>query len=229
MLPFLLQANNMDSRIKQIIADVSNKCLENDISLFLSNQEQVIPDNSDIGSSGYFDIMYRRILAVACGKPQSVWLATLLHEDSHLDQYLERSPVWEAQALPCGRDAGGILFSWVEEQAAQVGTESQWDAETLKDCAIRILQLEIDCERRTLEKIHKYGICDLLNPDIYTQKANAYGYFYLYMLETGRFYDNGFEPYTVREVWSQAPSTFDCDYSKIPPDLHLAFRTHLRK
>ncbi len=213
------EANPM---VKSAIAEIAAKAVANGISFILSKEDAVIysGDTTQTPCSGYFcgnDQSGEKILAVATGKPLKQWLPVLLHESSHMDQYLEDCDAWKNIVMPDGTDSSDALFEWIGGK----------DVENPRDLAIRSLQVELDCEKRTVQKIIDFGLEDYIEPLEYIQKANAYIYFYLYVLETRKFYTKGNEPYTNAMVWSAAPSHFAGDYTKIPELLHEAFRKYM--
>jgi hypothetical protein len=83
--------------------------------------------------------------------------------------------------------------------------------------------VEVDCEKRTVEKIKKYGLDSIINIDEYIQKSNAYVLFYLWMRKNRKWYTIGKEPYNIPDVVSVMPKTFDIDYTELSPDILDAF------
>jgi hypothetical protein len=84
--------------------------------------------------------------------------------------------------------------------------------------------VELDCERRTLKKMYRYGLDDYISVNDYVQGANAYVYLYLYMMES-RFWPSGEKaPYKIEDIWKNAPTNFDGDYTVIPEALLAAYR-----
>lgn len=176
------------------------------------------------GVSGYFaqttDGVEPSTLMVAIGKPFEDWLPIYLHESSHMDQCIENVPAWTNITMTDGREATDAVFSWIDGE--------ELSDEYLDEAIRRALEVELDCERRTHEKIMKYNLMDIINPEEYVKKSNSYIYFYLFVKSTRSFYTQGFQPYNIEAVWSVAPDTFDNDYLVIPTDLHKAFTKYLK-
>jgi hypothetical protein len=77
-----------------------------------------------------------------------------------------------------------------------------------------VLAVELDCEKRAVENIKKFGLpCDI---DDYIQKANAYVYFYQFVLKRRKWYSPGKAPYEIPEVYSKMPTKFLNRYDRMP-------------
>lgn len=214
--------NALHYKIGKIISETAVTCIENGIDFILSGKDAVFyaGDDPPVACAGYFcgnDVEGIKILATATGKPMEEWLPILLHESSHMDQYLEKSDAWMNITLPDGREATDELFAWFAGK----------EIENPADIAARALNVELDCERRTLAKILKYGLQDVIDPVEYVKKANSYVYFYLHCLKSRSFYKRGNAPYMNDKVWTVAPDNFDGDYTKIPEALAAAFDEHM--
>lgn len=215
-------ARETNPMVKSALAETAAKAVANEISFFLSKDDHVIysGDTTQTPCSGFFtgnDRTNEKILAVATGKPLKQWLPVLLHESCHMDQYLEDCQEWRNIVMPDGTDSSDALFEWIGGK----------DCDNPRDLALRSLQVELDCEKRTVQKIIYFSLEDYIEPLEYIQKANAYVYFYLYVLETRKFYTKGNEPYINPMVWSAAPTHFNGNYEKIPSLLHEAFKKYL--
>ena len=161
-------------------------------------QGHTLPYGSPAGPqvSGFFVEDPRPTLAVAVGKPVESWLPILVHEGCHMDQWHEQSPVWSANTMPDGREAVDWLDAWCDRQMVL-------SPDALKDVIDRAMAVELDCERRVLEKITRFGLP--IDPVEYAQRANAYVHFYRHVGLTGRWYPPGQAPYERQDVWSWAP------------------------
>lgn len=208
--------------IKLILADVVSKAIENNIEIILSNKDRVVysGDSSNTECAGYFcenEKTGERILAVATDVPLKHWITVLLHESSHMDQYLENCQEWQDCKMEDGSDSTDALFKWIDGA----------NIDNIYDIGMRSLRVELDCEKRTVKKIMDYNLYDHIDVIEYIKKANAYIYFYLYVLETRKFYTKGNEPYTNSMIWSVAPVHFQGDYSTIPQPLYDAFKEYI--
>lgn len=200
--------------ISKITKDVEQTCETHNINLIVSSTKNVEYNNDGFQVSGYFS-EEKRELAIAIDKPVTDWLPIFVHESCHLDQYLEGCEAWKNCIMPCGKEATDLFFEWI------AGSD---DVEyNIAELAHRSMMVELDCERRTVEKIKKYGLEEIINIEDYTKKANSYVYYYLMALYTRAFYDPNNKPYENESVWSRAPDNFDGNYQVIPVDLARAY------
>lgn len=197
------------SKIDFFISELEKKCAENNIELFLPNTPGVQYPGMATQTNGYFD-SEGRILACATGKELDKWLLILLHEASHMDQFLEGDPLFN--------ESLGLeeTFKWIE------GLDDV-DFKIVDEEIKQSIAVEVDCEKRTVEKIKKYGLDFVTSTELYTQKSNAYALFYLWMRQKRSWYKIGFEPYNVESVYTKMPKTFDIDYSNLSDELIDAF------
>lgn len=96
-------------------------------------------------------------LEIAIGGPWGGWLGILAHETCHLDQHLEDPTSFNRADAALAR-----VSSWLDHTTDEVDPS---DFQT-------ILELESDCEVRSLKKIEQYDLP--LDPLDYTRRANAY-------------------------------------------------------
>ena len=201
------------SKIEYFISDLEKRCLENNITLFTPNTLGVQYPGENIQTNGYFD-PDRRVLACATGKELNKWLLILLHEASHMDQFLENDPLFDSLL---GLEE---TFKWIE------GSDDV-DINKIDEEIKSGIAVEVDCEKRTVEKIKKYDLEFVANSEVYTQKSNAYVLSYLWMRQKRKWYKIGFEPYNIESVYTKMPKTFDIDYTKLTDDVFDAFE-HLQ-
>jgi hypothetical protein len=191
--------------VKQLIEDVTQICNRNNIKLTLSETDKIdYGDGSMV--NGYFlgsapDSEQQSEFAVAIGKPEIDWLPVFIHESCHMDQFLEDSEVWLNQTLDNEMDGTAVLFEWIGGK--------EFDRELIEACAFNTFLLELDCERRSVEKMKKYNLpIDIRD---YTMKSTCYALFYKYLLQKRAWYKPGIVPYEIKEVYSAFPDTFDID------------------
>ncbi|QDJ96458.1 hypothetical protein Xoosp13_272 [Xanthomonas phage Xoo-sp13] len=181
---------------------VKQECKENGIR-FYQGRGKTVALQDGIKSNGYFDPGVdgaTPTLAIAKGGN----LELLVHEFSHMRQYLERAAVWEAL------ENNSKIWDWINGQ----------DGFTEKDLdksVVAYYNVEIDCERRTVAQFKEWNV-DVNIPE-YIQKANAYTMFYFFMRDHRVWYTPGKEPYKLEKVWKSMPKTFTFDrvvcYNKI--------------
>ena len=171
------------SKIERFIDDLKVIAKEKGVTLKLSPNQGVEYSDGGFLCNGYFD-GDTRVLACALGKDVSQWLIILLHESGHMDQWIEQVPEWTENP---GMEN---LDKWLTGDDNV--TEEDLDNEIYYSMAC-----EIDCEKRTVEKIKKWGLEHLIDIEEYIQKSNAYILFYLWMRMRRRWYTVGKEPYNL--------------------------------
>lgn len=204
------------NKIKKFIDELKSYTSEKNIKLNLSPEKGVQFSEGGIMCNGYFDgDSSNAVLACALGKDVSQWLIILLHESCHMDQWVEQVPAWtENESGMCNID------EWLNGN-----DDVDMD---LIDKEIRLsMNCEIDCEKRTVEKIKKYNLQNIINIEEYIQKSNAYILFYLWMRKNRRWYSVGKEPYNQAPVVSIMPKTFDIDYTVLDPKFEKSFDQYL--
>lgn len=199
-------------KVKVFIEDLKKIAKENNINLKLVNAPGVKYVGSDFMVNGYFDDI-SRTLACSLGKDISQWLPVLLHEGSHMDQFLEQVPAWTNNV---GLDKTDEWLNGKEIDPSIISKEIETS-----------IQVELDCEKRTVEKIKKYNLQDIIDVKEYIQKSNAYILFYLWMKKNRKWYTIGKEPYNIPQVVSSMPSNFDIDYTILDSKVEEIFDKYL--
>lgn len=163
---------DIPSEFKAFVSTVKRSCKRNGIELMLSpSKTVVITDTFSTDCSGYFDDQ-DKVLAVACGKPFEDWIEILIHEYSHMQQWLTDDR-WEKWTNACLD-----LWMWLDKE--KIMNNSQ-----LKRVIDDMIELERDCEIRALSLIDKYNLP--INKSRYKRKANLYLYSYRMMPELKKF------------------------------------------
>lgn len=160
--------------------------------------------------SGYFVASPAPVLAVAMGKPMEEWLAILVHEGCHMEQWAEQAPCWQENLMPDGREAVDWLDAWC-------GGQHELAPEVLRDVVTRAKAVELDCERRSLEVMKQWQLP--LCPKEYAQRANAYVHFYDRVAQIRRWNAPGQAPYQCPDIWRCAPEVL---VERAPPELERA-------
>jgi hypothetical protein len=187
-----------------VVREITRRAWRFGVSVLLSPEPTVDCDGR--WTQGWFDGEGKK-LVVGTGCDEQKWLGTLLHEYSHLTQWIEKAPVW----LAC--DKVSNMDDWLDGK--RVHAPGQMIAATR--------ELEADCERRTIRLIQELDApVDL---ERYARGANSYVHFYNIIAETRKWYALGRGPYSVPEVLAVANPTLDKDFSKTPKALRAALLT----
>lgn len=155
--------------------------------------------------NGFFSDETPKQLVVATGKPFLDWLPVFVHETCHFDQWIEQDPVWTNKIG--GAEPMFILDLWLNN-------EIELNNKQRSKIVQAALQIELDCEKRAVQKYINYQLHPYFNEVEYTKKANAYVYFYLYLEQTRKWYIRA--PYAIESVWTHMPDTFDNSYAMLP-------------
>lgn len=200
--------------VKKLINDVKQKCEIYGVDLILSPEISInITDGIKVG--GYFSDDSdgtKPVLACAMGQPNFEKALTLFaHESSHLDQWSEKNDLWM-------KSSGiSIIDYWLEGKNV--------DEKKLDEAIKTTIDLELDCEKRTIKKMKKYKIP--FDVTEYKQRANAYILFYNYVKKHRKWSNPGNPPYGDK-IYSHAPKRWlNNYYNYIPKKLEKAFDKHL--
>ena len=183
---------------------VKNGCKKHKVSCKLKDVNYLKPTPT-IRCTGYFDDE-SRTLQVAMKQRDAFEI--LVHEYSHLTQWIDKVPVYTK--------ANKYLLA-VDEWIA--GTDLP---EIVIDTAIQgIVDLELDNEKRSAKLIDKYGLS--VDKESYVKKANAYLYFYHWMRKTRKWCSPNNPPYRNKNIVAAMPTTFRGKYNKLPKRFEKVF------
>lgn len=185
--------------VAQFIADEIADCRTRGIFVNLAPTPTL--KSGGIETTGWFD---ETSLQVAIDRPLRDWLGTLVHESCHKDQFVENAPVWADVKLNGVHDCCGILDLWLDG-LVEVAPER------MAEVVAKVQSLELDCERRSVEKIKSAKLP--LDLDAYIRSANVYVWFHLTLPITRRWV---VAPYNNPRLLEMMPPHFDNDYSKLP-------------
>jgi len=172
---------------------VKKACKKNKIDLVLKNTPYVKFGN--ITCSGVFSESESSII-IATQKPETDWLAILVHEFNHMNQFCENTKIWRDSyiAPPC--DSFYFIQLWLS-----------YFIELNKDQKNKYIELsqkiEWDCEKRSIQTKKEYDLP--IDIKTYSQKANSYIYFYQIVKKYRTWYDN-LPPYEYDDVINAMPT-----------------------
>lgn len=200
--------------INKFINSIKRQSKKYNIKLNITGDEFVnLSDNIKCG--GYFQERERKtpgVIEVATNKPIVNWLSILVHESSHMDQWIEQCDIW----VKYDNVNPHIMDSWLEGK--------DYNMNTVEKVINTARDMELDCEKRTVAKIKKYKLP--INIGDYIQRANCYIFFYNYLKITRRWCDPKNSPYTNINIYKYASRTWYDDYSTIPKEILQAFKKY---
>ena len=187
--------------VQRFLDDLRIKCRENNIKIKFRRGKRVKIEDGIYGG-GYFYYIDREIVVA---RKNIHWLAILVHESCHLDQYLENTEIWQKSDK-----WGHQLDNWLSGKKVK----------NLRKAVNSTIALELDCEKRSIKKIAYYDLP--INTITYIQKANAYILYYKYVGQVRRWKP---KPYDNPEIYLKMPSRFMSDsyYRKLPDKIKKIF------
>ncbi len=205
---------------EQFLNYVLTTAEQHGVNVFLSKQRSVKLDEYT-RSNGYFNDLHngKPRLAVACGQETQKWFEILVHESSHMDQWIEKSFYWDRREAVEG-NGSSLIGEWLD------GGHDLIRQKVFKEID-KVILLEADCEIRSAKKIKKFKLD--IDLKTYCKKANAYIYFQHVMKKSRAWYQIGLEPYSIEEIYSSMPSKMlDTaeEYLVMPPGLIDLYLKH---
>lgn len=163
--------NSFSKDVQDYFQEIDDKCKKSGVQFRVSGGRAVYSGGGRCG--GFFSDSPRE-LAIAINKPLKWVIATLVHEDSHFDQWLDSQSIWYNETVARNFNS---FFDWLSKtKNIKNPTES----------AKHVISLESDCERRSIKKIKKRW-SHVISPEEYAQSANAYMFSYLYMAHSRKW------------------------------------------
>ena len=200
-----------DKNIDKFISDLQKRCKKYDITFLMSGLDYV--KWGDGKSNGFFNPESME-MAISIGKPVEKWINTLVHESCHFDQWVQNCKEWRVMDNE-RPDACTQLFEWIEG-------ERKLSKEKVMKMACIIRDLELDNERRTIEKIKKYNLP--IDIKEYARGAGAYVMFYNYIGKHKKWYKIGKEPYNNKKLRRLMPTNLRGKYDVLTPKLEKLFK-----
>jgi len=204
--------DNIPKKVSNFLRRELKKCRDNDVRINMPASTNLFDQLGDC--SGYFDEK-PLTLAVAVRGSYKRWLPVFVHESCHMDQWLEQDPVWTRRV---NRYKPLNLFDkWLSGKI-------KLDKDIKNDMIDCILNIELDCEKRTVEKIIKNNLP--INLATYIRKSNAYVWSYRIIQKT-----RSWEHSTVFEhpdILKTMPTEFIDDYSRVPIEIKEVFRLAMK-
>lgn len=207
-----IKENVQNEIVDNFISKIREDCDRNDVKLILSDTTHVLYPVGNVLVNGYFVKYPQLTLAVAMKKPQQQWLSILVHESSHMDQCLENCKEWRESFIG-EKETTDYIDEWI---GGKEFTKDELDffIKSTRNC-------ELDCEKRSAEKIKEYNLP--IDVYWYIKKSNAYIYFHNFIRKYRKWYIPGKEPYNIKEIVDIMPSTYDNDYTKLPMNMEEAY------
>lgn len=205
--------SKLDPAVIDFIAMELDKCRQHGISIKMPFTKSVI--HSGTRCAGYFE-QDPLEFAVAVGRSHKFWLCTFVHETCHIDQWSEDIPIWYEKVN--GLDPLDLMDEWLQGSI-------ELDKETINKIFNIVIEIELDCEKRSVEKIKQYNLP--IKIDTYIRKSNAYVWSYR-LIQTTKIWDHA-GAYEFPEVWRKMPKHFNNDYSCLPEPISNIFYSNIER
>ena len=179
----------MNNKDKLFIGTEIVKAVENQVKILLPHV------HSKNRCMGWFCEDPRELIVTTKHAPDR-FLRTFVHESCHMDQFLEQTELWNDPSI---NDHGDVLNEYLHG-------ERKRKSKLVIDYTKGSLKLELDCEKRAVDKIIKYGLS--IDLDDYIKVANVYLYSWRDFLDLRCWYDNYNKPYDNEDVIAAMPTHF---------------------
>ncbi len=208
----MLKLVTYNKNVDKFIRDLQRRCKKYKITFLMSGLDYV--EWGDSKSNGFFN-PEKNEMAISIGKPVDKWLNTLVHESCHFDQWVQNCKEWR-DMMAYKPDACTQLFEYWLEGGKKISKEKAMDMA----CIMR--DLELDNERRTIEKIKKYNLP--IDIKEYAKGAGAYIMFYNYIGKNKKWYKIGKEPYHNKKIRHLMPTNLRGKYDVLTPKFEKLYK-----
>lgn len=199
----------LTSHDTDFISHVKHECRRHGVKLVLSTKSYFSDDAQSYG--GYFNHNDKELAVADIGNNYNM-LTTLVHEFSHMEQWIYDDPTF-THRLRGGHESTAILNNWLMGQS--------YTKNTIRSAVAIIRECELNCERRSIANIKKYKLS--IDTKRYARNANAYILFHHYVLQK-RKWDFDRSPLHNSYLVEQMPSDMDTlDYTHFDQCYKLLF------
>lgn len=177
----------MQKNYKEFFCSVLIELINNNVNVKFINK---IQRNEEIEIAGSFS-GNRKELILRIDKPQKRWILNFAHEYNHFIQWKEKHPDFiksESYSFP-------NIDEWLAYSV-------EYTKKELKHLQCVIQNVELDCEKRTVETFKKWNMPVDLN--YYIKSANSYIMFYDICFRYRQWYQTA--PYLFPEIYEKLPN-----------------------
>jgi len=192
---------------------VRHECRRYKVKFMLQHENEIKnQDEGALSCGGYFTDTPAE-LAVATRISYTDFLSTLVHEYSHMTQWIDNSPYYIGHR---GFDSWDIIERWINGE--------EFKKNTVKRCINIVRNCELDCDRRAIKIIKKHRVS--ININTYCQKSSAYIYFHNFMKIT-RKWEYKDIPSNKHQIINKMPTNLNGDYSRTPRKIMELFKKYM--
>jgi hypothetical protein len=171
---------SLDKNTTWFIGDLVKKCHQKGVTLHLKASERV--NVGRIKCNGSFD---EDKIEVATKNKFEFWLGILVHESCHMDQWANKTRIWK-EIDPYLR----AVDKWLNSKDHKL--------KSVKKAFSKVIELELDCEKRSIKKIEKYKLP--IDKEEYIKGANAYLLSYTFARKNRKWYKYPYKNPRIRRA-----------------------------
>lgn len=207
---------SLENTCLELGINLKRECDLNRVILKTSKSSTINYPVSGFNCTGYFvalPSLQHPMIGFALDIDVNDLIPIILHEWSHMDQWVENSKVWNDNIHKIGdeyKESVDIIDEWINGA----------NIDNIDFYIKKAMEVELDCEMRTIKKMYQFGLENSLkfSIDEYIQKANSYIFLYHYVRQKRSWNITGKAPYMLESVWKKFPTNFDQDYSILKPE-----------
>lgn len=196
----------MTANDKKFIQHVKEQCAEYGIKCIIRHVKYV-KLSGNIQCGGWFDEEGKELV---CASNRPDFLQILVHEFSHLTQWIDQCEAWKK-----GIGGVGYVDEWLSGKKVP----------NIRKHLAYSRDLELDNEKRAVKHIKKFGLS--INIEDYIRRANAYVQFYNHMYYTRKWATSKNSPYRNPRIIAAMPKTFHMNYEKMSKKVEKVFREEM--
>jgi len=199
----------MRKNVERLVSDIVIELIKNKITVILEQTKELhVSDN--ITCDGFFN---DETFVCAVGKPVNTWLSTFVHEYCHFLQMKENC---KEHVEYSNNKTVALIDDWIEDETLKISNVR------IKRACELIRDLELDCEKRTVEKMKEYGVD--FNEKQYIKSASAYIHFYNILPFQRTWFKKS--PTKVNQILDMMPNSWDVSFDIPPGNYENLFLEH---
>lgn len=213
----MIKISSENKDVQAFIDYVHSSLRKYKINLILSLETATIGKNQ---ISGYFDDGSKELL-VCINEPN--WIETLVHEFCHFLQFKEQDPIYTSLDQD-GSNYISELWDWLDGKLEFISTKRKNEAFR------KIIAMELDCERRSVEMIKRFKLP--VNLEDYEYVAFVYIHFYNFCKKYRTWFSDGVSVADIVEISdleNKYKISLDGDFRKLPPEFEEIFKKYTKK
>lgn len=200
--------------INSVTRKIKARCKELGVQLIFDKENKYLDEPIHGESSAFFTVEPIPTIEISMvDRTPTECLLNLLHEEAHLDQWLEQTQLW-TDCYIGGIDVCDLADLWICKKIDLTVTQR-------KNVFDPLFRLELDAENRTVDKIAQHGLRQYVDVNRYTQEAHAYINGYRITSLCRKWIPADKPPYLIEEIVDRMPIYFDNrhynEYNSIQP------------